>query len=189
MTKENLLEFLDNNRIPYQTWGKGSAKTVDDLLQELNEDASVLVVNEREEVIRKSYGVIIDVFYRDATVLFKLRESKQVFADGRVRKRNLEHSVSEKIKKGEVASQTAKRGLCEGLGIIENLPIKLLGPRFLGPVPSDSFPGTITEYTMFLFEFFMPHRHFVSEGYVEIQENKTTYFHWEKLSGHSAVVL
>jgi hypothetical protein len=175
MDKSELERILGIQKIDWQKWGTGDSKTVDHLLNEINTGESIL-----NGIIRFEKGVNIDVYYRQKETIWKLIEEKQVFTDGRVKRRNLSTSIGEKMKPGESPLETAARGMREELGIIG---VAFASLRFEDQplVPSTSFPGLFTKRNVFFFETTLSAEQYNPEGYREIQADKTNYFIWIRL--------
>ena len=96
LQKEAVVHFLTAHNVPIETWGTGSAKTLEHLLRELHAKESRLYVL-KGMVIREAEGVLVDVYHWRNSELLKLFEEKQIFADGRVKTRDTGGSIGEKI--------------------------------------------------------------------------------------------
>ena len=106
---EGLSRYLMNHNIPVETWGTGSAKTLDHLLNEIKGKECKLIEVDGE-LIRTIYVVSAEIYYMDTFGSFKLKEERQVFKGGRSRTRSLESSLSEKIKADEIPIDGIIRG-------------------------------------------------------------------------------
>jgi hypothetical protein len=179
MQKEELRAFLLAHDIPLHLWGRGEAKTLEHLTKELSEGEAALRY-ETGRLQRVARGAIVDVLYQDRSRLLRLRETRQVFADGRERiRKDLSTGIGEKLKLDETPLAGALRALQEELGIDEPLTYLELPERTKGPLPSVSYPGLYTLYVMYPFEVFLPRRLYRPEGYIERQEDKSNYFEWQ----------
>lgn len=181
MTREEVTSLLRTHNVPTETWGTGKAKTFEHLLQELDSGEASLV--EIDGVLtRRAEGSIVSVFYGESPHVWFLREHQQVFSDGRIRTRDLDTSVGEKLSPNENPLSGAWRALVEELGFSYEDTVRLVfvpeKKRVKGPVPSDSYPGLQTLYIMYPFTVHLPTRLFKPEGYTEVQKDKTTYFIW-----------
>lgn len=173
---------LGETGVPLDEWGEGEAKTLNHFVEEVLEGELKVSFDKKENKwIREVKTVEVGVFYEspDGT-LYRLEEDRQVFNDGRVRRRGF-FWVAEKMKKGEDFLPTAKRAMKEELD--------LLSPFALGPEhmeskafeqESKSYPGLITKYSIDCFEVYLTPEQFRPEGYVEEQEKLTTFFVWER---------
>ena len=56
------LQLLDRHHIDYSRWGLGGSKTVDQLIEELQQRESVLELGDDGELVRRVDGVGVDVF-------------------------------------------------------------------------------------------------------------------------------
>ena len=181
-TLEGLRNYLSTYGIPVDSWGKGSAKTLDHLLEEINEGETVLVERERgTEVLREIKVASITVLYHKNGETYVLAEDRQEFSDGRVRKRTLKAkgSLSEKFKSHEDQGEAAKRAIREELGIAGD--VKLTQVKEEEEIEaSQSFPGLKTIYHMYRFNAELTDNQYSPNGYVETQDDKKTYFIWKK---------
>ena len=174
------LELLNRYNIPFQTWGTGSAKTLNHLLKEIEEGETTLK-EEGGELIRETSILYITV---KNTLGDLLKEDRQVFRDGRVRRREHPQSASlgEKLKAGEVPSdESIARALKEELGItrfdVHQRTLPLVSVR-----DSPSYPGLKARFTEHHCEVEIQSEDYRAEGYLEIQHDKTTYFVWHRAS-------
>ena len=181
ISPEALLEILVKAGLPLNEYGKGAAKTVHDLFNEVREGESVMSVNDRHEISRHVNVLWLDVFCHLADGrTFVLKEDRQEFKDERMKRRPLDSSLGEKIKPGESPEVAAERALNEELGVSEYIGMYALETTQDSFVP-DTFPGLKSDYTMHKYVAVLPEEVFVPEGYVEYQETKTNYYVWEEV--------
>lgn len=177
---EELENKLKEYSIPVEEWGTGEAKTIEHLFDELNND-DCSVEDRGGYLIRSIEFVGIRIYYKDKdNNTWVLKEDKQEFKDGRVRRRNMQSSVSEKMKFGEDPSIAAIRGIEEELGVEigrEQLT-KMRDLSYNGG--SQSYPGLRTKYKGHQFTCFFNHNQFNENGYIEVQKDKSTFFKWFK---------
>jgi len=173
---------LESAGIDTSKFGQGEAKTLAHLQKEIDAGESVLLVNENGELLRTVEGSKAHVFYSSPEgKLFKLKELKQIFKDGRERVRDyLPQSVSEKMVPGEDPISVMKRGLQEELGIDGSIDLQEKETQ-KQLKKSPSYPGLQSQYINHMFEVFLTDNQFKQEGYQEVQEDKTTYFIWEEV--------
>lgn len=178
---EDFENYLHKFSIPFQYWGTGKAKTTEDLLNEIENKDCIL----REEdglLVRYIEFVGVEIFYKDKqNNVYRLKEDRQVFKDGRVRKRSLPVSVAEKMQTGEDALISAIRGIKEELQIEVEKSQLLKSDDIDFKGGSLSYPGLRTKYTGHKFKCELKEHQFVPGGYVENQLTKSTYFVWQKL--------
>lgn len=179
---EGLELFLNKNNINFSLWGQGKAKTTRHLLSELNENECVLIENEGG-VERHIKTCCFDIYFEKNNEKYRLIEDKQVFKDGRIRIRKdfLDTGLGEKMTLDEPPEKALARSLREELKIMELLEFKEKGIVKTEPKDSNSYPGIKTINEKYLFEVTMPYKYFNPNGYIEEQEDKTTYFVWEKI--------
>jgi len=183
MDKKHLLALLKISNVSLGDWGTGAAKTVDHLLKEINDGESTLI-KKGNFLLRSVTGSSVRIFYKQkSSALLFLKEDKQIFKDGREKRRELagNMSIGEKLKFGEIPAIGAWRALAEELGVTEKLPLVPRPNIIKGPIPSISFPGLYTLYSIYAFEVFLPEKWYKPEGYAEKQADKTNYFIWEEI--------
>jgi len=189
---ENETNFVENNHlqelrqqleqagIDISLWGKGEAKTLEHLYQELEKGESVLrLADNRLELLRRVVSANVYYMTKDGKKL-RLQEDKQVFKDGRIRHRKFDNPIAEKMKPDEDPKDAMIRCLQEELGLDGNFDIKLVGtdqPKY----ESQSYPGLYSRYDTYRFEVILNDEQFQETGYTEEQEDKTTYFVWEEV--------
>ncbi len=171
-------ELLDS-KIDFSDWGVGSAKSFDHLLQEIVSGESSFEVTNSGEVIRKIEVASAIVWYRSVDGdTYLLSEDRQVFKDGRERKRKLPSSISEKIQPDESPDKAIIRGIQEELGIKDE--VDLDWDSTTDDVrESESYPGLKTSYLTYYYEVKLNDQQFNPQGYIEYQDDKTTYFVWD----------
>lgn len=178
MTKEKLESFLRTNNIPLGEWGKGDAKTVDDLLKEVQASESVLSLR-GTKVIREVTSLLLDIYYKEGSDVWRLVEEKQVFADGRTRVRSGSISMGEKMTADENSEAAIHRGLEEELGI-SGLQSVIERPMVREELPSTTYPGIVSRHTRHRYDVVLQTKDFKPEGYIEVQPTKSTYFVWKR---------
>ena len=115
--KEQTRARLEAAGINLSKWGKGEAKTFDHLLKEIR-DGEMKLIEEGGKLLRGVTVAIADIYYTDSDGnSFHLVEDRQEFKDGRMRRRNLPVSLSEKLKSSEDPDSSVIRGIEEELGI------------------------------------------------------------------------
>lgn len=177
----DLVSILQYSNIDISKWGKGEAKTIEHLLQEILEGESKLFFNEEGKLIREIEASNGFVYYQvDESTRLKLIEDKQVFIDGRVRsRRDRGFSIAEKIKPGEDPSVAFSRCINEELNIYGDFNLMVI-PSETKFLESMSYPGLWTCYLNHQFEVFLNKEQFSPDGYIEKQDDLTTYFVWEE---------
>lgn len=177
-TETGFSNYLRDFGIPVERWGQGAAKTVGHLLREVSAGETVLTQRGRE-LLRQVGFAAVTVTYRDGREVYELCEDRQEFNDGRVRRRDTGSSVSEKIQPRENPRAAAERALREELGISSGVNLK--GGKETEEIKeSPSYPGLPTQYLRHDFSAELKPDQYLPGGYVETQEDKTTYFVWRK---------
>jgi hypothetical protein len=180
-TTDELVSKLKEYGIPCDDWGKGYAKNVSNLLDELKNDECA-IFDEQGYLVRYIEFVGIRIFYKDKDgIKYYLKEDRQIFKDGRERRRTMAASVSEKMKFGEDAEIAAVRGIEEELGIqVEQVQL-IKKDELSYDGGSQSYPGLKSKYKGHVFILNLRQGQYKPEGYVEVQKDKSTYFVWEKI--------
>lgn len=178
---KSLQKILKQHKVPFETWGQGPTKTLENFWKELQEGESVLAISGRGKLTRLVERSQALIYYEGPAGRLFLRESMQVFANGARRTRKQDISVSEKRRRGESARSAMVRGISEELkidladpSVLERKP----GHRYSSSKSSRSYPGLAAKNRMAIFMWLMPIEHFDPEGYVERQRTKTTCFEW-----------
>ena len=178
-------DLLRRHNVPIHSWGIGDAKTLAQLIKEINGGDSRLVVDD-EGIVRMLQTITIDISSTAPSgVTYRLVEDRQEFDDGRVRTRRgrMRGSIGEKMKStDEHPIDAARRGLREELGITEEIPLKYL-EMIDEDRESRSYPGLRSRYELHLFSGIIPSHLFIPEGYTEKNDDlsMTTFFVWEKV--------
>jgi hypothetical protein len=180
-SEERLRLKLKEYNIPVDQWGTGNAKTVKHLYNEILEKESI-IEEEGGYLVRYIEFVGGRIYHTDdENQRWVLKEDRQEFKDGRTRRRNMPSSVSEKMKFGEDPTLSAVRGIEEELGIKinESQLIKRRDLNYDGG--STSYPGLKTRYKGHQYTCHLEKEQFDPRGYIEVQEDKSTFFLWQKI--------
>ncbi len=177
-TEEGFSSYLAGFGIPVDAWGQGTAKTIGHLLKEVDGGETVLT-QRGQELLRQVGFAAVNVVYRKGREVYELVEDHQEFRDGRVRRRDTGSSISEKIQPGEDPKDAAERALREELGVSGQVNLKS-GKKTEELKESPSYPGLRTQYLRHDFSAELKPDQYSPDGYVEEQDDKTTYFVWRK---------
>lgn len=171
--------YLELEGVPVDAYGKDTAKTLEHLFKEVISGSCVLT-KENGEIVRKVRSADIIVFYKSKDGLLMLKEDKQVFTDGRVRKRDLPCSISEKLEAGEDPLAAVVRAFDEELGITDEISVVPINVECI-QMESPSYSGIKTSYELHYFQAHLPVSVYNPDGYTETQQDKTTFFVWEQV--------
>lgn len=174
-----LRAVLQTAGVPYDTWGQGVAKTTEHLLDEVRSGETRLSWGPDGELVRTVSVVWVDVFGHDNQGRrWHLREDRQVFRDGRERRRQLQTSLGEKMLPDEDIIAATQRALVEELGVVGTSAVEYLGSEQTVHTPI-SYPGLESRYDTHVVRIEITSDQFRADGYVEHQADKSTFFVWE----------
>ena len=177
----DLKNRLKAGGIDTSQYGIGKAKTLEHLLEEIKAGEMTLAINEEGILLRRLIITSTEIYYTNPQKeKFKLKEEKQIFFDGRERARDFVGSVSGKIKGDESPEHSAKREIEEELGISSPL-IVIDNGKAIETKETASYPGLLSEYTIYKFIVHLEDKDFKPEGYIEKKDGLTTFFVWEKV--------
>ncbi|MBU1985065.1 hypothetical protein KJ815_11730 [bacterium] len=177
MTKQQLLALLHKHAIDVARFGTGSAKMLAHLLAEIA-DGETLLAEVDGRLVRRVSVLGVDVFADIDGKHFRLVEDRQIFRDGRERRRKMPTSVSEKLHQGEEVLAAVTRALGEEIGISEFTLLSSTPRTRTETEDSPSYPGILSEYTKYEVDVLIASSAYKAEGYQEIQTDKTTHFVW-----------
>lgn len=176
-----LMRQLEDAGIDTSKWGIGQFKTLAHLQKEIEDGETTLESNENGEMLRKVELCSADVYSSTPDgIKYRLKESRQVFKDGRERQRNLKQAVNEKMKIGENYREAMIRGIKEELSIEGDINLKEIGTE-QELVDSPSYPGLKSQFVWHMFDIELDDSQFNPSGYTEIQSDKSTFFIWEEV--------
>ncbi|HYE23310.1 MAG TPA: hypothetical protein VEA92_02565 [Candidatus Paceibacterota bacterium] len=191
-TRQGLKTFLKLFGAPVSKYGKGIAKTLEDLYLSVASEEIAISLYRRE--LKSGFMLVplltcrkvkIDIYCKVNGVLWYLVEGEQLLQNGKRRRRSLKRSASEKIGKGESYSVGARRCLIEELGLVftpetepEFYPYE---EYFATPRLSNSFPGTYVNGKRHKVVMQLHPDLFNSDGYTEYKNGKPrTHFSWKR---------
>ncbi len=176
-----LKQCLEYAGIDLDTWGTGEAKTLHHLQKEIESAETALVTGAQGQLLRKVTVCAANVYHVSLEgKKYRLKEEKQIFKDGRERRRGLEQAVSEKMKPDEDPRNAMIRGMKEELGIQGEIFLEetAVEEQLLS---SPSYPGLQSQYVRYIFRAILTGHQFKPGGYIEEQKDKSTYFVWEEV--------
>jgi hypothetical protein len=178
MNENNLRELLTSSGIDISVWGTGQAKTLTHLQKEIDNGETELIAEKSGTLLRRVSVGGADIYYQSPHgKKYRLKEDRQVFSDGRERRRDLGQAVSEKMKTDEKPRNAIIRGIKEELGIKGNIILTETG-KAEKILISPSYPGLKSQYIQHKFQAMLSDDQFNPEGYVETQDDLCTYFVW-----------
>jgi len=177
----DFMELLKKYDIPIDKYGTGSYKTLNHLYNEIS-DGETILVEENGELVRKVQFVGARIIYKNGNQWYRLFEAKQVFKDGRVRKRDhMPYSAAEKFKAGEDPKEVVIRGMKEEIGVDISIGQFIFYNRIEND-NSDDYPGIKSFNIGYEFLVVLTDDQYNPDGYIERQSDKDVYFEWRKVS-------
>ena len=176
---EELAQTLRHHDINTEAWGRLPYKSIDRLYEEIDAGESRLVQ------LGSTIGRLVSVVNVAVTAhingtRYTLKEDRQEFADGSVRRRELS-GVSEKIQGDEDPEIAARRGMAEELGVTFEGTLTRGLSKIVQRPSSHSYPNLSGVYVTHLFQAEFGEAEWDPDGYREVQPDKTTYFVWQEL--------
>lgn len=179
-----LKEYLIQASIPLEKWNCGIAKSLEDLYREISRGETELL-GLPSGLVRSTSVVRIDVYYKDEQQqLWRLKEDRQVFSDGRERRRPRKSAIAEKCLRNEDPEIAATRAIAEELAIHRPLQLIAEGEHQETRV-SRSYPGLLTQYTVYSYKVSLDQCDYQEQGYTEAGDegdpgcsSLTTFFIW-----------
>ena len=163
-----LLDLLKDYNIPLDQYGTGGFKTVGHLYSEIKEGETDLT-EENGKLVRRVSFVGARVIYNKEGRWLRLYEDKQVFKDGRIRRRaHMPYSAAEKFKAGEDPKEVIIRGVKEELGLdITKDQFSFYNKKEIEN--NDDYPGIISYHEGHEFLVVLNDEQYNPDGYVEKQ--------------------
>lgn len=174
--------LLHKHGIATETWGTGATKSIRHLVAEIQAGETALVESDGT-LVRQVSLVKVEVLSFIHGELHRLVENRQEFSDGRERRRGLT-GVSEKMLPNEAPICAAKRAILEELGITASDFGEIT--KSVSRSSAHRYPGLETEYCTYHTALLLADSQVDPTGYVEKQDDKTTFFVWEKISQANA---
>jgi len=180
---EELESLLNEYKIPLNKWGTSGFKTVKHLWNEILEEECVL--SEVNGKLHRNVDFVgARIIYKRDGILYRIWEDRAIFKDGRIRVRQIKHSMAEKFKSGEDPIDALIRGMKEELGIelSKNQFVFYNADKIEN---NEDYPGIFSFHKGYYYLITFNDEQFNPEGYVEKQKDKTIYFVWRKLAPKS----
>jgi len=176
----DFVQMLKDHGIDTELYGTGTFKTIGHLYHEMEEGETELT-DENGQLVRRVQFVGARIIYKKNGEWWRLFEEKQIFKDGRERRRkNMPYSAAEKFKSGEDPKEVIVRGMKEEL----NLDITKDQFAFYNKKEienNDDYPGVKSYHIGHEFLVVLNDDQFKKEGYIERQADKDVYFTWRPL--------
>ena len=176
----DFVQMLKDHDINTELYGTGTFKTIGHLYHEIEEGETELT-DEGGQLVRKVQFVGARILHKKDGKWWRLYEEKQIFKDGRERRRaNMPYSAAEKFKSGEDPKEVIVRGVKEEL----NLDITKDQFAFYNKKEienNDDYPGIKSFHIGYEFLVVLNDSQFLERGYIERQVDKDVYFTWRPI--------
>ena len=176
----DFVQMLKDHDINTELYGTGTFKTIGHLYHEIEEGETELT-DEGGQLVRKVQFVGARILHKKDGKWWRLYEEKQIFKDGRERRRaNMPYSAAEKFKSGEDPKEVIVRGMKEEL----NLDITKDQFAFYNKKEienNDDYPGIKSFHIGYEFLVVLNNSQFLERGYIERQVDKDVYFTWRPI--------
>ena len=173
----DFVQMLKDHDINTELYGTGTFKTIGHLYHEIEEGETELT-DEGGQLVRRVQFVGARILHKKDGKWWRLYEEKQIFKDGRERRRaNMPYSAAEKFKSGEDPKEVIVRGMKEEL----NLDITKDQFAFYNKKEienNDDYPGIKSFHIGYEFLVVLNDDQFLERGYIERQADKDVYFTW-----------
>jgi len=176
----DFVQMLKDHDINTELYGTGTFKTIGHLYHEIEEGETELT-DEGGQLVRRVQFVGARILHKKDGKWWRLYEEKQIFKDGRERRRaNMPYSAAEKFKSGEDPKEVIVRGMKEEL----NLDITKDQFAFYNKKEienNDDYPGIKSFHIGYEFLVVLNDSQFLERGYIERQVDKDVYFTWRPI--------
>ena len=179
----DFVQMLKDKGIDTELYGTGTFKTIGHLYQEIHEGETELT-DEDGQLIRKVEFVGARIIYKKYDKWLRLYEEKQIFKDGRERRRtNMPYSAAEKFKSGEDPKEVIVRGVKEELDLdITKDQFTFYNKKEIEN--NDDYPGIKSFHIGHEFLVVLNDDQYNPDGYIERQSDKDVYFTWRLMENN-----
>jgi hypothetical protein len=179
----DFVQMLKDKGIDTELYGTGTFKTIGHLYQEIHEGETELT-EEDSQLIRKVEFVGARIIYKKDDEWLRLYEEKQIFKDGRERRRtNMPYSAAEKFKSGEDPKEVIVRGMKEELDLdITKDQFTFYNKKEIEN--NDDYPGIKSFHIGHEFLVVLNDDQYNPDGYIERQSDKDVYFTWRLMKNN-----
>lgn len=179
----DFVQMLKNKGINTELYGTGTFKTIGHLYQEIEEGETELT-DEDGQLVRRVQFVGARILYKKDGEWLRLYEEKQIFKDGRERRRtNMPYSAAEKFKSGEDPKEVIVRGMKEELKLdITKDQFTFYNKKEIEN--NDDYPGIKSFHIGYEFLVVLNDEQYNPDGYIERQSDKDVYFTWRLMKNN-----
>jgi len=179
----DFVQMLKDKGIDIQLYGTGTFKTIGHLYQEIEEGETELT-DENGQLVRRVQFVGARILYKKDGEWLRLYEEKQIFKDGRERRRtNMPYSAAEKFKSGEDPKEVIVRGMKEELKLdITKDQFTFYNKKEIEN--NDDYPGIKSFHIGYEFLVVLNDEQYNPDGYIERQSDKDVYFTWRLMKNN-----
>jgi len=179
----DFVQMFKNKGIDTELYGTGTFKTIGHLYQEIHEGETELT-DEDGQLVRRVQFVGARILYKKDGEWLRLYEEKQIFKDGRERRRtNMPYSAAEKFKSGEDPKEVIVRGMKEELKLdITKDQFAFYNKKEIEN--NDDYPGIKSFHIGYEFLVVLNDEQYNPDGYIERQSDKDVYFTWRLMKNN-----
>jgi hypothetical protein len=179
----DFVQMLKDKGINTELYGTGTFKTIGHLYQEIHEGETELT-DEDDQLVRRVQFVGARILYKKDGEWLRLYEEKQIFKDGRERRRtNMPYSAAEKFKSGEDPKEVIVRGMKEELKLdITKDQFAFYNKKEIEN--NDDYPGIKSFHIGYEFLVVLNDEQYNPDGYIERQSDKDVYFTWRLMKNN-----
>ncbi len=184
-SKNELSRLLESSNIPWTRWKNEGFRTLDDLLDLINDHQVELIIEDKKLLLIKVHVAIVRVIFHTGSKVLELTEEKQVGTlSGITLCRNYK-GIGETVRCGELADEAAHRGLKEELKFSDPTKYRLSKfpeSKWDGPRESKKWPGIEMAYYRRIFICTIDEELYLPNGYTEEKESCKIHFVWKESS-------
>ena len=177
-TREEIIDLLTEYRTPFRFWNGQLGESLDGFVSSIRLGETWLEAAS-DGLIHHVNVAVVTVRHLLNGQWLELREDRQEFPDGTIKRRKFSGSLGEKIRENETPLNAAKRGLFEELSFPKHAKYQMVSDEIEVTQRRIThwYPGLTDKYNRNQFMCDIPQEMYKPE-YVEIYLNKRIYFKW-----------
>ncbi len=183
--EHEISRLLESSNIPWTRWKNEGFRTLDDLLDLINNHQIELIIENKKLLLIKIHVAIVRVIFRTGSKVVELTEEKQVGTLNETTLYRNYEGIGETVRCGELADEAARRGLKEELNFSDPTKYKLAKfpqSEWTEPRESKKWPGITMTYYRRIFSCTIDEELYLPDGYIEERESSKIHFVWKESS-------